>query len=264
MIFGWGYVVYNNMSQAPSNAMEIRVIGKQWAWDFQYDDGRVTNGEVFVPINTPVKLVMSSTDVLHSFFIPNFRIKQDVVPGMYTSVWFEAKIPGRHQVFCAEYCGNAHSQMLAHVVVLTPEQWKQWQRGKEVGEVPHAGVGGMKLAKADTDAGKTAEGSEAIQAPKMSALAVQGEKLMSAKGCVACHTFTGETKIGPSYKGIWGHEVELEDGSKVKVDENYIRESVFNPQAKIVKGFQPMMPPYQGQVTEEELNAIIAFIKSLK
>lgn len=132
VIFYWGWVVYKEMVQAPSDAMEVRVVGKQWLWNFQYDDGRVTTNELYVPLQKPVKLVMSSEDVVHSFFVPNFRVKQDVVPGIFTTIWFKARIAGRHQVFCTEYCGTAHSAMLAHVNVLPDELWKEWRKGKNV------------------------------------------------------------------------------------------------------------------------------------
>lgn len=138
VIFGWGYYVYNEMTRAPSNAYEIRVVGKQWLWQFQYEDGRTTVNELYVPVNKPVKLLMTSTDVLHSFFIPNFRVKQDVVPGMFTTVWFEATISGKHQIYCTEYCGTSHSLMLAKAIVLEPGQWEDWKAGREIGEVPDA------------------------------------------------------------------------------------------------------------------------------
>lgn len=251
VIFGWGYMVYNDMTRAPSDAMEIRVLGKQWNWVFQYEDGKQTSGEFFVPVNKPVKLVMTSEDVLHSFFIPNFRIKQDVVPGMYTTVWFEAKVTGQHQVFCTEYCGTAHSGMLAKAVVLDEKQWADWKRGKKIGPVPEAGatMGQTKLTSATETGGSLAE---------------QGKALMASKGCIACHSDDGTQKIGPTYKGIYGHKVELADGSSVEVDDNYIRESIENPQAKVVKGFNPVMPTYKGMLKEEEINAVIAYIKSLK
>jgi cytochrome c oxidase subunit 2 len=139
IIFGWGYSVYNDMTRAPVNAYEIKVVGKQWLWQFQYEDGRTLVNEVYVPVGTPVKFVMTSTDVLHSFFIPNFRVKQDVVPGMYTSVWFEANVTGKHQVYCTEYCGTSHSLMLAKVIVLTAEQWEAWKMGKKMNDIPEAG-----------------------------------------------------------------------------------------------------------------------------
>jgi cytochrome c oxidase subunit 2 len=244
------------MIQAPSDAMEIRVIGKQWLWNFQYEDGRLETGKLVVPLGKPIKLVMSSEDVLHSFFIPNFRVKSDVVPGMYTSVWFEAKVPGEHQVYCTEYCGTTHSGMLAKVEVLEPAQYELWKAGK-----PYQ-LTGVKTPSSDLLA---AAQSGARLANANLPLAQQGEKLVAAKGCVACHSLDGSSKIGPSYKGIFGHEAELADGSKSTVDDNYIRESIRKPQAKVVKGFNPVMPPYtEEMIGEQDLGAIIAYIKSLK
>ena len=259
VIFVWGWVVYKDMVRPPNDAMEIRVVGKQWLWNFQYDDGRVLTNEVYVPVNKPIKFIMSSEDVLHSFFIPNFRVKSDVVPGLYTTVWFEAKIPGEHQVFCTEYCGASHSLMLAKVKVLEADQWEAWKRGKNVlvKEIPNNSVREPLFKdKAATSQSGTAK-LENLSLPE------QGKKLTEVKGCLACHSSDGTAKIGPSYKGTYGHERELADGSKVKGDENYIRESILNPQAKVVKGFNPVMPPYQGMLSETELNAVIAYIKSL-
>lgn len=248
-IFAWGWVVYQEMVVPNPNAMEVKVIGKQWSWQFIYEDGRTTNGEVYVPVDRPVKFLMTSDDVLHSFFIPNFRIKQDVVPGMYTYVTFQATVPGEHVVFCAEYCGAAHSGMLAKLKVLTAEQWTQWQRGKEV-EVDPVSLGKMKAPQPETKG--------------LSKLAKKGELLMQTKGCIACHTTDGTKKIGPSYKGLYGSEAVLQDGTKVKVDENYIRESIEMPQAKIVQGYPPVMPTFKGQITEQELISIIEYIKTVK
>jgi cytochrome c oxidase subunit 2 len=256
VIFAWGWGVYKKMVDAPSNAMEIRVIGKQWLWNFQYDDGRLETNKLVVPLNTPVKLLMSSEDVLHSFFVPNFRIKQDVVPGMYTSVWFQAKVPGEHQVYCTEYCGASHSGMLAKIHVLEPAQYELWKAGK-----PYE-LTGVKTPSTDLLA---AMQSSASAAGNGLPLPDQGKKLVETKGCLACHTADGTARIGPSYKGVFGHDVELADGSKVKADENYIRESIEKPQAKVVKGFNPVMPPYTKEmISESDMNAIVAYIKSLK
>jgi cytochrome c oxidase subunit II len=249
VIFGWGYVVYRNMIHAPTDAYEIKVIGRQWNWTFQYANGKSTLNEFYFPVNKPVKLVMTSSDVLHSFFIPNFRVKQDVVPGMYTSVWFEATVPGKHQVFCTEYCGTSHSGMLAQAIALTDAQWISWQAGKEIQGLQTAGATGA---------------SGAAPQVKEVSLADKGKQIARAKGCVACHTDDGRVQTGPSWKGIWGKEEELADGSKVKVDENYVKESIENPQAKLVKPFGPVMPTFKGLVSEEETNAIIAYIQSLK
>ncbi len=244
VIFVWGYSVYHAMITPPDDAYEVRVIGKQWFWQFQYDDGRMTVDKVFVPVNKPVKFIMSSEDVVHSFFVPNFRVKQDVVPGMYTSVWFEATVPGRHQIYCAEYCGTRHSLMLADLYVLEPEQWIAWKAGKKLTGISEAGGGNPPSSGGD--------------------LVDQGRKVTTVKGCVACHSDDGSPKVGPTYKGLFGAKVELTNGSTVIADENYIRESIENPQAKIVKGFGPVMPSFKGLINEEEMNAVIAYIKSVK
>ena len=269
VIFAWGYAVYHSMTQAPSDAYEVKVLGQQWNWTFLYDNGR-SEPTLYVPVNKPVKLIMSSKDVLHSFFIPNFRVKQDVVPGMYTSVWFEAKIPGRHHVYCAEYCGASHSGMLAWTIVLTDDQWAQFQRGVEFKwdqfplmgvDLAAAGETGPLAPLPAMDA-PIRTSSAAPMRPEVS-LAQRGHQLYETKGCTACHSIDGENKIGPSFKGLWGKQVELTDGSYVKADENYIREAIERPQAKVVKGFQPVMPTFQGQFEEQDLSAMIAYIKTL-
>jgi cytochrome c oxidase subunit 2 len=243
-IFGWGWMVYKKMIQAPGDAMTVRVLGKQWLWNFQYDDGRVLTNELYVPVNRPVRLLMTSEDVLHSFFIPNFRVKSDVVPGMYTQVWFEAKVAGSHQVFCAEYCGAAHSDMMAKIHVLEPAAWEAFRRG-------HTPVLAQQTGAATGNA-------------QPLSLAEQGKKLTQLKGCVACHTEDGTTRIGPSYKGLFGSKVEFADGSTAVADENYIRASIENPQAKIVKGFPSSMPTYKGLLSDSEVNAVVEYIKSVK
>lgn len=261
VMFGWGWVVYKDMIKAPSDSYEIHVIGKQWLWQFMYKNGSSSIGDLYVPVNKPVKLVMSSEDVLHSFFIPNFRVKSDVVPGMYTYVWFEAKVPGIHQIFCTEYCGTSHSGMLGRVIVLKDDQWKDWLSGKkiDVNSLPadpsfpgfRANLLGEGLPQAQAAGGQIS-------------LAEKGKALTTAKGCVACHSSDGSKLVGPSYKGIFGTDVKLADGSTVKIDENYIRESIENPTAKVVEGYPPSMPPYKGLLNEEEIMAITEYIKSLK
>ena len=268
VIFGWGYNVYVKMTQAPADAYEVRVIGKQWLWQFQYDDGRTTIGELYVPVNKPVKLVMTSEDVIHSFFIPNFRVKQDVVPQMYSSVWFHATIPGKHQVFCTEYCGGSHSQMAAKVIVLDDQQWLSWKMGRKIDltTLPTQGIGDDALAaavqrEAESKKAAVGGGSGAVQ---LTGLAQEGKTLMQSKGCIACHSFDGAKMTGPTLKGVFAHDVELADGSKVNADENYLRESIENPNAKVVKGFSPVMPTFKGMISETEMNAVIAYIKTLK
>ena len=269
-VFGWGYSVYHDMRQAPSDAYEIHVIGKQWNWSFQYDDGRTTAGEVYVPINRPVKMIMTATDVLHGFFIPNFRIKQDAVPGMYTSVWFEAKVPGKHQIFCTEYCGTSHSGMLAKLVVLDDKQWSDWNRGRKLGAIPDA----TETLAVNDSAGKADTVQYGSAAPERltsgltqlnTPLAVHGAQVFQHNQCNTCHAVDGSKsyKAGPSLKGLYNAKVQLLDG-EIIADDNYLRESIEKPQAKIVKGYGAGMPPYQGTLSETDMSALVAYIKSLK
>jgi cytochrome c oxidase subunit 2 len=231
VVFGWGWSVYHKMRAMPANALEVHVTGKQWAWDFTYKSGKVSTNEFYVPVNTPVKLIMTSVDVIHSFYIPSMRIKQDVVPGKYSALWFEAEKTGDYHVFCTEYCGAAHSSMLARMKVVSSEDYEKWLQ--------------------ENDEGLT--------------LAQRGEKLYVSKTCVACHSTDGAVRVGPTWKGIWGATHEMDDGSKVVVDENYVRESILEPNAKIVKGYQKgQMPSFQGQVSDIEISAIIEFMKGLK
>ena len=232
-MFVWGWYVYHLMRHMPEDALEVHIIGKQWSWDFAYKSGKVSTNDFYVPVNTPVKLIMASQDVIHSFYIPSLRIKQDVVPGRYTAQWFNAEKTGDYQVFCAEYCGAAHSQMMAKMHVVSMDEYEKWLQESEEG---------LSLAQ-------------------------KGEKLYNSKGCIACHSTDGSTKVGPSWKGLFGRkDRDLEGGKEVSVvDENYIRESILEPNAKIAKGFPSgVMPTFQGQMTEDQLNALIEFIKSLK
>lgn len=241
-IFAWGWQVYRQMRDAPADAYEIRVVGKQWLWNFQYPDGRVTTDEIVVPVGKPVKLVMSSDDVLHSMYIPAFRVKRDIVPGMYSTVWFEPNALGTHDFYCTEYCGADHSGMVGRVRVVSKEDFALWRAGKKTFD----------------------EGAVAAVGGQAESLVDRGKKLTEKMGCVACHTSDGVAKIGPSYKGVFGSKRELMDGSSVEADENYLRESILNSQAKVLKGFNPVMPVYQGQFNEADLNALVAYIKSLK
>ena len=277
IIFGWGYHVYRDMKQAPSDAYEIKVVGKQWLWNFMYDNGTTTTGELYVPVNKPVKLLMTSQDVLHGFFIPNFRVKQDVVPGMYSSVWFEATIPGKHQVFCTEYCGTSHSGMLAQVIALNEKDWNDWLRGKKlaVDKIPTATADGNEAAADNASSDKiqtvSAAPSEAATgnaklekvSPPVSMID-QGKGLYNKLACATCHSTDGSAKVGPTFKGLFGSKVTLNDGSTVTADENYIRESIEEPNAKIVKGYAPQMPTFKGLVNEQDMNSLISFIKAQK
>ncbi len=238
VIFLWGWIDYRKIIRSPDDALEINVVGKQWLWDIWYTNGRQLTNELVVPKDRPVKLLMSSQDVIHSFFIPAFRLKQDVLPGRYTTLWFQATESGEHQALCAEYCGTAHSQMLAKVKVLEPAEFESWQ-----------------AAWKPLEAKKPKEGVSLLDL---------GQELFTKKGCNACHTVTDQKLIGPGMKGIFGKTSELADGTKVKVDENYIRESLMDPQVKLAKGYPPVMPTFRGTLTDDEVNALVVYLKSLK
>jgi cytochrome c oxidase subunit 2 len=227
-IFVWGANLFYTMYRAPKDALEIYVVAKQWMWKFQHLDGQREINELHIPVGRKVKVTLTTEDVIHSFFVPAFRIKMDVVPGKYSTIWFEATKPGRYHLFCAEYCGTSHSGMIGWIDVMEPSEYQSWL------------------------AGGAAEGS----------LASSGEKLFQQLACITCHRSDAQGR-GPVLEGLFGKQVQLQDGSKVIADESYIRESILNPRAKVVAGFQPIMPTFQGQVSEEQVLQLIAYIKSI-
>ena len=235
VIFWWGWQDYKYLRTAPREAMQVNILGVQWKWFMQYKDGRKLTNELVVPKGQPVKLIMTSDDVLHSFYVPAFRIKQDVLPKTYTSLWFEAIEVGTFPIYCAEYCGLQHSGMLGKVRVLEPADYEAWMLGA--------------VALGDV-------------VPKT--LAEQGADIVKAQGCIACHSSDGTKMIGPTWKGVFGLTEKLSDGTEITVDENYIRESLMEPNAKVVQGYPPVMMTYKGRITEEEMNAVIEYIRSLK
>jgi cytochrome c oxidase subunit 2 len=228
VMFGWGAKVFYDVSRAPAGAMEIFVVGKQWMWKVQHADGQREINELHVPVGRPVKLIMGSEDVIHSFFIPAFRVKADVIPGRYNTLWFQATRPGRYHLFCAEYCGTRHSGMIGSVIAMEPAEFQVWQSGGAVTDSPVAA----------------------------------GEKLFTSMACITCHLEQPLAR-GPALKNLMGSTVTLQTGATVVVDEAYIRESIVNPQAKVVAGYQPIMPTFQGLVTEEQLLQLIAYVRSL-
>ncbi|HEX8476083.1 MAG TPA: cytochrome c oxidase subunit II [Pyrinomonadaceae bacterium] len=227
-IFAWGASVYFKLYR-PLNedAIEIYVVGKQWMWKFQHQEGQREINELHVPVGSRVKMTMTTEDVIHSFYVPAFRIKSDVVPGRYTYAWFEATKPGRYYLFCTEYCGTNHSGMGGWIVVMEPTEYQAWLSGG------------------------------ASESP-----ASQGQKVFQDLGCATCHRADTQGR-GPVLTGVFGKQVQLADGSSVVADESYIRESIINPRAKTVAGFQQIMPTYQGQVSEEQLLYLISYIRSL-
>jgi cytochrome c oxidase subunit 2 len=228
VMFGWGASLYFANARAPVRAVDIYVVGKQWMWKLQHPEGIREINELHVPVRTPVRLTMTSEDVIHSFYVPAFRIKMDVLPGRYTSAWFEATKPGEYHLFCAEYCGNKHSAMIGKVIVMEPVDYENWLGG-----------------------GSSREPLE-----------ITGGKLFERLGCVNCHQAKG-TGRGPSLANVFGQQVKLEGGQTVTADEGYLRESMLNPGAKVVAGYPLIMPTFQGQITEEGLLQIISYIKSL-
>jgi cytochrome c oxidase subunit 2 len=228
VIFVWGAVIYFNERTPPRGATEIYVVAKQWMWKLQHEEGPREINELHVPVGRDVKMIMTSQDVIHSFYVPAFRIKQDVLPGRYTTAWFHATKAGTYHLFCAEYCGTMHSGMIGQVVVMEPAQYEAWMGG-----------GGA-----------------------MGSLASNGETIFQQLGCSTCHRSDTQGR-GPNLVGLFGKRVQLEDGRTVIADENYIRESILSPAAKVVSGFKPIMPVFQGLVSEEQLSALVAYIKSL-
>ena len=234
IVFVWGFRTYLRMHVAPSDAIEIKATGQKWFWTFDYPNGVNSMNDLVVPVGKPVKLLMSSQDVIHSFFVPDFRIKMDVLPNRYTITWFEALNVGEYDIFCSEYCGKGHSEMLGKVKVIGETDYNTWLE-KSAGEIP--------------------EGAS---------LEDVGAQLYSSKACVTCHSIDGTPGVAPSFLGRFGKTEKLADGTETVVDENYIRKSILTPQADVVLGFQPVMPTYQGILTDRQIDALIAYIKSLK
>jgi len=228
VIFLWGAVIFFDERTPPQDATEIYVVAKQWMWKLQHPEGQRELNELHVPVGRDIKLIMTSQDVIHSFYVPAFRIKQDVLPGRYTTMWFRATRPGTYHLFCAQYCGTQHSGMIGDVVVMEPAEYQTWLSG---------GVPAGSLAQT-------------------------GQALFQQLGCSTCHRFDVQGR-GPNLTGVFGKLVSLEDGRTVVADENYVRESILVPAAKVVSGFKPVMPSFQGQVSEEQLDALIAYVKSL-
>jgi cytochrome c oxidase subunit 2 len=230
--FFWvGFRGFVDLATPPENAYEVQVTGQKWNWLFTYPGGYV-DPDLHVPVDVPVRLVLSSQDVIHSFFVPAFRVKRDVVPGRYNRTWFQATEPGEYQVFCAEYCGTSHSKMLAKVVVHPPGQFERW------------------LADASNFLDK--------MPPEQA-----GEKLYQQRGCPQCHSVDGKPGIGPTFQGLFGTPQAIVGGGAVVADETYLRTSILNPQDQIVAGYEPVMPSFQGRLSDREVDAIIAYLKTL-
>lgn len=252
VIFVWGELDFMKMSAPPANAIDVRVQGQKWQWTIEYPshpggpsltcpggaedcEPELKTPTLIVPLNEPVRLTMNSVDVIHSFYIPAFRVKKDVVPGRYTTLWFTAIQEGEFPIFCTEYCGDEHSSMLAKVIVVPAEEYDA-------------------AVKSATEL-KKGEGES---------MADYGSRLFAINGCAACHSLDGTKKVGPSFKGLYGKQESISDGTTLGVDDNYIRESILEPNAKIVAGYPAQMPSFQGKLNDEQVTALIEYIKAQK
>ena len=227
-MFVWGAVLYFDAYRAPDDATVVYVVGKQWMWKVQHPEGQREIDKITVPVDRPCKLLLTSEDVIHSFFVPDFRIHMDVLPGRYTSVWFQPTQPGTYRLFCSQYCGSSHSRMIGQVVVMNRSDYQDW----------------LHLH---------AEGS----------LALQGRKTFLKYRCISCHSSDSDARA-PVLEELYGKPVHLSDGREVVADDDYLRESILDPGAKIVAPWGNIMPTFRGQVSEEEIIELIAFIKALK
>jgi cytochrome c oxidase subunit 2 len=226
--FVWGAGLYFRQSRTPKNALEVYVVGKQWMWKIQHATGQREINELHVPVGRKIKLIMTTEDVIHDFFVPAFRVKTDVVPGRYTVLWFEATTPGKYHLFCAEYCGMNHSLMIGSIVVMEPTAFNDWLNGNV----------------------------------NQQSAAASGQQLYQTLGCASCHGANGEGGRGPALLGVFNSNVQLSSGT-VQANESYIRESILTPNAKLVNGFGPIMPTFQGVVNEEQVVQLMTYIKSL-
>jgi cytochrome c oxidase subunit 2 len=228
VMFVWGALIYFRVFTPPANAMNIYVVGKQWMWKAEHPGGQHEINSLHIPMGKPIQLTLISQDVFHSFSIPAFRVKREVIPGRYTTVWFEATTPGTYHLFCTQYCGTDHSAMIGDVVVMTPDDFKKWLAGSTSGN----------------------------------SLAQDGERLFASLSCAACHNTRPDAR-GPSLANVYGSKLTLSTGQPINVDDAYLREAILNPSQHITQGYAPIMPTYQGQISEDGVIALVEYIKNL-
>ncbi len=229
VVFVWGALLYFRIYTPPTNSMNVYIIGKQWMWKAEHPGGQHEINALHVPTGRPVQLTMISQDVFHSFSIPDFRVKREVIPGRYSTVWFEATTPGTYHLFCTQYCGTQHSGMIGEITVLTPDDYQRWTQQS---------TSGMSLAQ-------------------------NGERIFASMGCNACHNGTAAAR-GPNLAGVFGSKLQLANGSEVQVNEAYLRDAILNPSQHVTAGYAPIMPTYQGQVSEDGLIDLVEYIKTLQ
>jgi cytochrome c oxidase subunit 2 len=247
--FAWvwiGFKDYIWYTQTPKNAMDIYVTGKKWMWHFAYPDGPNSNAVLTVPAGRPVRLLMTSRDVIHSFYVPEFRVKQDVVPGRYTELWFEATKTGRFRLYCTEFCGTWHSQMVGHVVVLSGPEFDGWLARQRQGLAGRADSSGS--------------GNEDLRGD----LVTYGRRVAVAQGCLKCHSTDGEPHIGPTWVDLYRRKTTLTNGQTIEADEGYLTESMMDPYLKLVRGYAQVMPTFRGKLSAPEAAALVEYIKSLR
>jgi cytochrome c oxidase subunit 2 len=252
LFVGWwviGFRQFVKLEVPPAEAVDVYVTGKQWMWTFAYPNGRTSNAVVYVPARRPVRLLLSSRDVIHSFYVPDFRVKKDVIPGRMTSLWFEALEPGNYPVYCTEYCGEGHSTMRAQVVALADEDYLA-----QIEQLPQLDIGGPSYVE------PAAVGAIGAQ---MLSLAEMGERVAVMKGCMRCHTADGAPHIGPTWLGVYHSSIALADGGQLVADEAYLTESMMDPLARVRAGYRPVMPSYQGLLSAAEAGALVEYIRYL-
>jgi cytochrome c oxidase subunit II len=232
-IFIYGYLVFRDIRTPPPGAAEINVTARQWLFVFKYADGRQTVNEVRTPVGKPVRFLMTSADVIHGFYLPEFRVKQDILPGRYTDLWVQPVKTGRYDIYCTQYCGTGHSTMRAVMIVMNEQEYREWTAGKE--------------EKGENEP-----------------IWEKGKELAEKSGCMACHSADGSGKIGPTWKGLFGSTVTFTDGTSARADEQYVKDYILTPNVKIIKGYQPVMPSYKGMLKDDEITSVIAYIKTLK
>ncbi len=236
-IFYYGWRVYTDLRAPHGEATEVYVNARQWLYEIKYPDGRTAVNEIRVPAGKPVRFILSASDVIHGFYLPDFRVKMDAIPGRTTTLWVQPDRPGRYQIYCTVYCGTGHSNMLAQLIVMPPQEYAEWAaRGEEEGE----------------------------EQKEHEPLASRGERLVNSAGCLNCHGVEGKGKIGPNFRGVYGSKVALEGGKTVTADEDYLRESIVDPGAKVVKGFPNVMPTYKTTLSKGDVDAVVAYLKTLK
>lgn len=259
-----GFKQYMRIQVPPKDAMVVYVTGKQWMWKFAYPEGKQTIGTLVVPARRNIRLLMTSRDVIHSFYVPAFRVKHDVLPGRYVSLWFNALHPGTFRIFCAEYCGLSHSAMWGDVVALEPDAFDLWLLGKPLEDLI-ALAPGEPRRRVSTELGASItdypRGIEEASYPK--SMAERGMEVAATKGCLSCHTLDGQPHVGPTWRGLWYSQVSLVTGATVLANEAYLTRSMMDPYLEVVAGFPPVMPTYQGLLEPAEVGALLELIRSL-